>query len=82
MLKTISATRAEPTYVLSNITVPTTIVFQPNLAKSAHEFPIETPAYATTGVANDNRSTFSVHSTMCDDQGMPGIVMMSPIIPI
>lgn len=58
MLKTISATRAEPTYVLSNITVPTTIVFQPNLAKSAHEFPIETPAYATTGVANDNRSTF------------------------
>lgn len=58
MLKTISATRVEPTYVMSKITVSTTIVFQPNLAKSTYEFPIETPVYAITDVANDSRSTF------------------------
>ena len=64
------------------ITIPMITVFQPNFAKSTQDLPIETPAYATTGVASDSNSTCSVHFTIYEEPGMPGIVSIKPIMPM
>ena len=40
------------------------------------------PFKATTGVARDSNSTCSVHFTIYEEPGIPGIVSIKPIIPM